>query len=75
MGKDVLGSPTNSRERLGWGRGTGVVLRQVAGGTKVRSEERVALCLRVAHLLLKRTRVRQGRTFQDVEANKRYFQT
>lgn len=51
------------------------VLCEVAAGTKVRWGERVASYPRAADLLLKRTRVRQGKTFQDVETNKRDFQT
>lgn len=46
-----------------------------ARGPKVRLEEKVAACPRAADFLLKRTRVREGKIFQDVEASKRDFLT
>lgn len=45
------------------------------GGTKVRLEEIVASWPHALGLLLRGTRVRKGEKIEDIEANKRYFQT
>jgi len=70
----MCGNVPRTAERLGGEEEQGAAVQSRSRNQSEMGRKR-SFTSRVADLLLKRTRVRQGKTFQDVEANKSDFQT